>query len=297
VSRTLAMTALPQSASAGAALAEAALAEAALAEAALAEAALASIAVSDVGLASVVALASIVDSDPAPSPSIAVSDLALASIAVSDVGLASVVALPSIVALASIVDSDPAPSPSIAVSDLALASTVDSVAGLASVDLVVDGSSTPPRPPARLPAALRLPAGSKACVGMKWGEKGPAPYGTRASPRSAPGCHKYTRQISDPLRREGTRNTMRCASAHSSDKPPSPPFGRLGSPAGLDRPFEMVWRELPKWDCAGEAHFKRGERRRSVRPSIVRIALPVRRPSFCRHRSYRPHGHPTYVRA
>jgi hypothetical protein len=38
-------------------------------------------------------------------------------------------------------------------------------------------------------------------------------------------------------------------------------FGRLGSPAGLDRPFEMVWRELPKWDCAVEAHFKRGERR------------------------------------
>jgi hypothetical protein len=33
------------------------------------------------------------------------------------------------------------------------------------------------------------------------------------------------------------------------------------SPAGLDRLFEMVWRELPKWDCAVEAHFKRGERR------------------------------------
>jgi hypothetical protein len=29
----------------------------------------------------------------------------------------------------------------------------------------------------------------------------------------------------------------------------------------------------------------------------VRIALPVRRPSFCRHRSCRPRGHPTYVRA
>jgi hypothetical protein len=29
----------------------------------------------------------------------------------------------------------------------------------------------------------------------------------------------------------------------------------------------------------------------------VRIALPVRRPSFCRRRSYRLHGHPTYVRA
>src|SRR5258708_7706656 len=177
------MTALAYAASAGVALGEGALAEAALSDLALA-----SIAVSAVGLASVVALPSIVDSDPAPSPSIAVSDLALASIAVSAVGLASVVALPSIVALASIVDSAPAPSPSIAVSDLALASTVDSVAGLASVDLVVDGRSTPTRPPARLPAALRLPAGSKACIGVQWGEKGPAPYGTQAPASRPQGC-------------------------------------------------------------------------------------------------------------
>jgi len=28
---------------------------------------------------------------------------------------------------------------------------------------------------------------------------------------------------------------------------------------GLDRPFEMVWRELPKRNCAVEAHFKRGD--------------------------------------
>jgi len=87
----------------------------------------ASIAVSDLGLAS-----STVDSDPAPSPSIAVSDLGLAST------VDSVVGLHSVVALASIVDSDPAPSPSIAVSDLGLASTADSVVGLLSVDLVVD---------------------------------------------------------------------------------------------------------------------------------------------------------------
>jgi hypothetical protein len=60
------MTALPQSALAGAALG------------------------SIVGLASVVALASIVDSDPAPSPSIAVSDLGLASTVDSVVGLDSV---------------------------------------------------------------------------------------------------------------------------------------------------------------------------------------------------------------
>src|SRR6266446_4022894 len=64
----------------------------------------------------------------AASAGVALAEAALASIAVSVVGLASVVAL---------------------------ASTVDSVAGLASVDLVVDGRSTPTRPPARLPAALR----------------------------------------------------------------------------------------------------------------------------------------------
>jgi hypothetical protein len=62
-----------------------------------------------------------VDSDPAPSPSIAVSDLGLAS------------TVDSVVGLASIVDSD-----------LGLASTVDSVVGLASVDLVVDGKVDAP---------------------------------------------------------------------------------------------------------------------------------------------------------
>jgi hypothetical protein len=117
VSRTLAVTTLPQSALAEAASAEAALAEAALVGVALVGVALAS------AVDSVVALASIVDLDPAPSPSTAVSDLGL----------------DSVVALASIVDLDPAPSPSIAVSDLGLAFTVDSIAGLHSVDLVVDG--------------------------------------------------------------------------------------------------------------------------------------------------------------
>ena len=69
-SRTLAITTLPQSASA--------------------EAALASVVDSAAGLDSVVALASIVDSDLAPSPSIAVLDLGLASIVDSVAGLASV---------------------------------------------------------------------------------------------------------------------------------------------------------------------------------------------------------------
>jgi hypothetical protein len=36
-------------------------------------------------------------------------------------------------------------------------------------------------------------------------------------------------------------------------------------PAGLDRPFEMVWRELPKWDCAAEAHFKLADFSRAMR--------------------------------
>ena len=91
----------------------------------------------------------------------ALAEAALASIAVSDVSLASVVALPSIVALASTVDSDPAPSPSIAVSDQALASTVDSVAGLASVDLVVDGRSTPTRPPLDRPQRCGYPLAAR----------------------------------------------------------------------------------------------------------------------------------------
>jgi hypothetical protein len=79
VSRTLVVTTLPQSS-----LAEAALAEVALAEAALVGVALAS------AVDSVAGLASIVDSDPAPSPSIAVSDLGLAFTVDSIVGLHSV---------------------------------------------------------------------------------------------------------------------------------------------------------------------------------------------------------------
>ena len=79
MSRTLAVTTLPQSA-----LAEAASAEAALAGVALVGVALAS------AVDSVVALASIVDLDPAPSPSIAVSDLGLAFTVDSIVGLHSV---------------------------------------------------------------------------------------------------------------------------------------------------------------------------------------------------------------
>jgi hypothetical protein len=113
VLRTLAVTTLPQSASA----------EAALVGVALVGVALASAVGSVAGLDSVVALASIVDSGPAPSPSIAVSGLGL----------------DSVVALASIVDSDPALSPSTAVLDLGLAFTADSIVGLHSVDLVVDG--------------------------------------------------------------------------------------------------------------------------------------------------------------
>ena len=69
MSRTLAVTTLPQSA-----LAEAASAEAALVGVALVGVALAS------AVDSVVALASIVDLDPAPSPSTAVSDLGLDSV-------------------------------------------------------------------------------------------------------------------------------------------------------------------------------------------------------------------------
>jgi hypothetical protein len=78
---------------------------------------------------------------------------------------------------------------------------------------------------------------------MRWGEKGYARYGTKRR-----------------LRREtDTRTPCVIESPHSSLQSQSPPFGRLGSSAGLDRPFEMVRWELPKSDCGFEAHFKRGE--------------------------------------
>ena len=132
-----------------------------MAGAGLAEAALASVAVSDVGLASVVALHSTVDLDPALSPFIAVSG-----------GLASVVALHSTV------DSDPALSPFIAVSDVGLASVVDSVAGLASVDLV-DGRSN-------AYAASRSIANSVAATRVSVDRRGGMCWGASAQQHSAP---------------------------------------------------------------------------------------------------------------
>src|SRR5262249_55291273 len=37
------------------------------------------------------------------------------------------------------------------------------------------------------------------------------------------------------------------------------PFGRLGSRQGFRRSFWSGRQGLPNWDCAAEAHFKRGE--------------------------------------
>jgi hypothetical protein len=54
------------------------------------------------------------------------------------------------------------------------------------------------------------------------------------------------------------------AEDHRSVQFPSPPFGRLGSVAGLDRPFEMLWRELPKWNCTAETHFERADFSRAM---------------------------------
>ena len=47
---------------------------------------------------------------------------------------------------------------------------------------------------------------------------------------------------------------MRCGERTQQRLVPSPPFGRLGSLLGLDRLFEIVWQELPKWDGKHEAH-------------------------------------------
>jgi hypothetical protein len=66
-----------------------------------------------------------------------------------------------------------------------------------------------------------------------------------------------TRSVWDqaPAAQRNGHPTMRYGEPTGSVQSPSPPFGRLGSSAGLDRPFEMVCREFPKLDCAAEAHF------------------------------------------
>jgi hypothetical protein len=64
------------------------------------------------------------------------------------------------------------------------------------------------------------PAGGKGRIGMQLGEKGPAPYGTQA-----------------PAKSTRIRNTTCCGERAQQRLVPSPPFGRLGSPVGLGRPF------------------------------------------------------------
>jgi hypothetical protein len=61
-----------------------------------------------------------------------------------------------------------------------------------------------------------------------------------------------------PARRKRDTPTPRVMeSAHRSVQSLSPPLGWVGSL--VHRPFEMVRWELPKLDCAEEAHFKRGD--------------------------------------
>jgi hypothetical protein len=49
--------------------------------------------------------------------------------------------------------------------------------------------------------------------------------------------------------------------------------------AGLDRLFEIVWHELPIWDCAGEAHSNATKiERDNDEDWIALMALPTYRP-------------------
>ena len=97
---------------------------------------------------------------------------------------------------------------------------------------------------------------------MQWGEKRPAPYGTQAPASRPQGCQEHAVNFLTSLRGERDPNTMRYEERTQQRLVPLASLSVGSGPRrGLDRPFEMVWRELPKWDCAVEAHFKRGERR------------------------------------
>jgi hypothetical protein len=66
---------------------------------------------------------------------------------------------------------------------------------------------------------------------------------------------RNTQQISDPRPRERDPNTMRRGGRTKLRLVPLASLRSARSLAGLGRLFEIAWQELPKWDCAGEAHF------------------------------------------
>jgi hypothetical protein len=78
---------------------------------------------------------------------------------------------------------------------------------------------------------------------------------------------------SSGLRRERDPTPCTMESARSRVLSLSPPFGRLGSPAGLDRLLESVWQELPKWDCTAEALSNTAKIETDVLIDIAIVAL------------------------
>jgi hypothetical protein len=84
----------------------------------------------------------------------------------------------------------------------------------------------------------------------------------RSSGKSNLGMSGIGNKFSDlPARRRGPKHHA-LSRAHAAVFS-SPRLHSVGSGPrrASDRPFEMVWRELPRWDCAVEAHFKCSERR------------------------------------
>jgi hypothetical protein len=69
----------------------------------------------------------------------------------------------------------------------------------------------------------------------------------------------------------------------------------LENSQGQLRPFGHVRVLIPqeRHQSGHSATSHSCHKRASAQILLVRIALPVRRPSFCRRRSYRQHGHPT----
>jgi hypothetical protein len=72
------------------------------------------------------------------------------------------------------------------------------------------------------------------------GEKRPAPYGTQASAKSTPALSETRDKFLTRREEKGTQTPCAVESGQGSVQSPSPPFGRLGSPAGFRLSFEVA---------------------------------------------------------
>jgi hypothetical protein len=120
------------------------------------------------------------------------------------------------------------------------------------------GTSTPLRAP-RGPRQNRPPVSlaARARSGVQWGEKGPAPYGTKLRQNRSPPPDRNTRQIPDREScSEGTQNHHAMGASTPQAKPSLNLASsvRSGPRRALGSLLKSIYRNFAEWDCGHEAH-------------------------------------------